>query len=87
MVTAFQAAWSAIVTSRAPTSAGHLQRALDAAVRSGWDTDTVAAIAGSLIGARYGASSVPPEWSALLHGWPGLQTTDLVALATTIVAR
>ena len=42
--------------------ADHLRLALDAAVRGGDDTDTVAAIAGGLLGAVYGASAVPAEW-------------------------
>ena len=52
--------------------ADHLRLALDAAVRAGNDTDTVAAIAGGLLGAAYGASAVPAEWRLVLHGWPGI---------------
>src|SRR6476659_3211612 len=63
----------------------HLRLALDAAVRGGGDTDTVAAIAGGLLGAVYGASAVPAEWRRVLHGWPGSATRTLVALATRIV--
>ncbi len=40
-------------------------------MRGGYDTDTVAAIAGGLLGAAYGASAVPLQWRHLLHGWPG----------------
>ena len=65
----------------APTTFG---LALDAAVRAGYDTDTVAAIAGGLLGAAYGASAVPGRWRSLLHGWPGITAHDLVALATAI---
>src|SRR5258708_34915832 len=50
--------------------------ALDAAVRGGNDTDTVAAIAGGLLGAAYGASAVPADWRRVLHGWPDLRTHD-----------
>ena len=64
--------------------ADHLRSALDAAVRAGYDTDTVAAIAGGLLGAAYGASAVPGAWRMLLHGWPGTTAHDLVALATAI---
>ena len=93
VVEALQAAWSAIMTTPIPQddpAAGvfrvdHLRLALDAAVRGGDDTDTVAAIAGGLLGAAYGASAVPAEWRRVLHGWPGLRTRDLVALATKIV--
>jgi ADP-ribosyl-[dinitrogen reductase] hydrolase len=93
VVAALQAAWSAIATTPVPTGdpaagvfrADHLRLGLDAAVRCGNDTDTVAAIAGGLLGAAYGASAVPADWRRLLHGWPGLATRGLVALATRIV--
>lgn len=81
-VTALQAAWAAIVTTLSEgRDAAHLQRALHAAVRIGHDTDTVAAIAGQLLGARYGASAVPAKWRRVVHGWPGLRARDLVRLA------
>ncbi len=93
VVEALQAAWSTITTTPVPQDdpaagvfrADHLRLALDAAVRGGGDTDTVAAIAGGLLGAVHGASAVPVEWRRVLHGWPGLGTRDLVALATRIV--
>jgi ADP-ribosyl-[dinitrogen reductase] hydrolase len=92
VVAALQAAWSAIVTTPIPADdpvtgvfrADHLRLALDAAVRCGNDTDTVAAIAGALLGAAYGASAVPLEWRTLLHGWPGITAHDLVALASAV---
>ena len=87
VVAALQAAWSAIVTTQHSTEAlraDHLRLGLDAAVRAGNDTDTVAAIAGGLLGAAYGASAVPLEWRVLLHGWPGLRAHDLVNLASAI---
>lgn len=69
VVEAFQAAWSAI--SRTPDEPGdHLRRALERAVRGGGDTDTVAAIAGALLGARWGASAIPAPWRDVVHGWP-----------------
>jgi ADP-ribosylglycohydrolase len=83
-VTALQAAWAAITsTDRGDGSAMHLQRGLQAAVRAGWDTDTVAAIAGALLGARYGASSVPTQWRRMVHGWPGMRAHDLVELGVS----
>lgn len=82
-VTALQAATAAIVLT--PASHGHagehLQDALHAAVRIGDDTDTVAAIAGALLGAKWGATSVPEEWVERVHGWPGRTGADLVTLA------
>lgn len=80
-VTALQAAWAAITsTDGHDGSPHHLQRALTAAVQAGDDTDTVAAIAGALLGARYGASAVPSRWRRRVHGWPGLRGCDLVGL-------
>jgi ADP-ribosylglycohydrolase len=73
-VIALQAAWHAIVSTE-PIGGGtdgrlHLPAALAAAVRIGGDTDTVAAIAGALLGARYGTRAVPDLWLAAVHGWP-----------------
>ncbi|WP_198417814.1 ADP-ribosylglycohydrolase family protein [Cryobacterium serini] len=79
VVEALQGAWSAISTTKA-TDATHLRLALEAAVRGGRDTDTVAAIAGGLLGARWGASAVPTEWRRIVHGWPRLTAADLVRL-------
>lgn len=79
VVEALQAAWSAI------TSSDGLAAGLDAAVRAGNDTDTVAAIAGGLLGAVHGATAVPHEWRKVLHGWPGLRADGLVELAERIV--
>ncbi len=92
VVAALLAAWSAITRTPVPASdpsgdcspARHLRLALDRAVRCGGDTDTVAAIAGGLLGARWGASAVPPQWRRLLHGWPGLRGRDLIRLALLI---
>ncbi|MGN6608139.1 MAG: ADP-ribosylglycohydrolase family protein [Jatrophihabitans sp.] len=88
VVEALQAAWCAIATTRSDGPPGdRLRLALEAAVRGGRDTDTVAAIAGGLLGAALGASAVPDKWRDVLHGWPGLRAGDLDALATAIVSR
>lgn len=79
VVTAFQAAWSAIAHSDG------LVPSLAAAIAIGDDTDTVAAIAGGLLGARWGASSVPDEWREMLHGYPGIAGEELVDLARAAV--
>ncbi len=76
VVTALQAAWSAVV--REP---GGFAPALRAAVRAGHDTDTVAAIAGALLGARWGASAIPAEYLEAVHGWPGYRAEGLAELA------
>ena len=80
VVHALQTAWWAI-THADWRDAQHLQDALELAVRAGHDTDTTAAIAGGLLGARWGASAVPAPWRRKLHGWPGLVARDLVRLA------
>jgi ADP-ribosyl-[dinitrogen reductase] hydrolase len=74
-VSALQAAYAAVL------SAPGLVAGLEAAVRVGGDTDTVAAIAGALLGARWGAAAIPAGWRAAVHGWPGLRAADLSALA------
>ena len=89
VVGAFQAALAAI-TSTADGAhvlpCDHLTAALRAAARAGGDTDTVAAIAGSLLGARWGATAIPLRWRRLLHGRrtyaePPLRAVDLDRLA------
>ncbi|GAA4742294.1 ADP-ribosylglycohydrolase family protein [Amnibacterium soli] len=72
---ALQAAWSAI------THGTSWVDVLERAVRGGNDTDTVAAIAGGLAGAAYGASAVPARWRRILHGWPGLDADQLIRMA------
>jgi ADP-ribosylglycohydrolase len=89
VIPALQAAWSAITHTNVPdhdpasgSFAGqHLEHALTAAVRAGDDTDTVAAIAGALLGARWGSSAVPLAWQRIVHGWPTLRAPDLIRLA------
>ena len=88
VVQALQCAWSAIMRTAVPRedpaagvfAAQHLQFALESAVRGGHDTGTVAAIAGGLLGARWGASAVPAHWRRTVHGWPGLRGRDLIRL-------
>ncbi|MFE3583553.1 ADP-ribosylglycohydrolase family protein [Streptomyces vinaceus] len=66
--------------------------AVRAAVDLGGDTDTVAAVTGTLAGARYGQASIPPEWTAPLHvPLPGfgdrvLDADGLRALARSLAA-
>lgn len=87
VVTALQAAWSAIhhtpIPERMPCT--HLQAALDTAIRIGNDTDTVAAIAGGLLGAKWGASAVPAAWRRIVHGYPDERAERLVELAQLAV--
>jgi ADP-ribosylglycohydrolase len=82
VVTALQAAWSAI------NRTDGLREGLYAAVGAGNDTDTVAAIAGALLGARWGASAVPEEWRTIIHGWENKRADDLIDLALrTVTSR
>ncbi|WP_199424679.1 ADP-ribosylglycohydrolase family protein [Actinotalea solisilvae] len=86
-VTALQAAWHAIHTTgtHAVHGSAHVRDALQAAVRIGGDTDTVAAITGALLGAARGAGAIPREWRESVHGWPGMRGGDLEALACSIM--
>jgi ADP-ribosyl-[dinitrogen reductase] hydrolase len=89
VIDAFQAALSAIVHTPVPSGPApcrHLAAAIGKAVRAGGDTDTIAAIAGSLLGARWGATAVPLDWSSMLRGKrlysrPDLRAADLDAMA------
>ncbi|MGD9525541.1 MAG: ADP-ribosylglycohydrolase family protein [Pseudonocardia sp.] len=81
VVAALQGAWSAVVRATG------FEDGLQAAVHGGGDTDTVAAIAGALLGARFGGSAVPARWRRMLHGWPGLRARDLVRLAVLAAGR
>ncbi|OWK36754.1 ADP-ribosylglycohydrolase family protein [Fimbriiglobus ruber] len=44
--------------------------AVEAVIRCGGDTDTVAAIAGAMVGARVGKKGIPTEWLAGYRDWP-----------------
>lgn len=81
VVSAFQAALSAVRLGAQDAIVG-----LEAAVRCGNDTDTVAAIAGSLLGAIHGSEAFPREWTDPLHGWPGIRREELLELATGVLA-
>ena len=89
VVAALQAALAAITQTPVPDAAPwrHLPDALEAAVRVGHDTDTVAAIAGALLGAYRGASALPFDWRRKLHGWPGHAARDLTRLAVLTARR
>ncbi|WP_306215343.1 ADP-ribosylglycohydrolase family protein [Actinoplanes sp. RD1] len=94
VVTALQAAWSAIARTPVPPddpgkpsfACDHLRDALYAAVGAGNDTDTVAAIAGAVLGARWGASGVPLKWQRAVHGWERNRAADLMRLALLTAA-
>jgi ADP-ribosylglycohydrolase/predicted protein tyrosine phosphatase len=95
VVEALQAAWCAVATTPVPPDdpgrgsfpAQHLRLATEAAVRGGRDADTVAAIAGALLGARWGASAIPARWRRAIYGWPGYRARDLVRLGIHTARR
>lgn len=90
VVAALQAAWSAIVHTPVPETdpaSRHLADCLAVAIAIGDDTDTVASIAGALLGARYGTAAIRGEWRGILHGYPGLDDRGLAALAERAVRR
>ncbi|MGW1406832.1 ADP-ribosylglycohydrolase family protein [Streptomyces sp. NPDC002403] len=82
------AVWPCLGTALwALRTADTFESALAAAVDTGGDTDTVAAVTGGLAGAVYGFGAIPPRWTEPLHvPLPGhgdrvLRTPGLVALA------
>ncbi len=58
--------------------------ALIASVAAGGDTDTNAAVAGAVLGARYGASAIPQRWIACIPQRQRIETLSdsLLALST-----
>ena len=86
-VTAFQAAWASIWSTRHIAGPDQVEAALQAAIAIGDDTDTIAAIAGGLLGARHGVSGLPSDLTRRVHGWPGLRDQDLVDLCLTIATH
>ena len=92
VVSAFQAALSAIIDTPVPTEnpLDHLMIALETAIRIGDDCDTVAAIAGSLLGARWGIDAIPEDWQTLVHGTrtmnsPKISFQDLMELTKAAI--
>ena len=85
VVTALQAALAAITATEA-TANDPIRHGLNAAISIGHDTDTVGAIAGALLGARWGRSSIPSKWLSPLHGWPDLDADGLGVLARRVIA-
>lgn len=71
------AAWAAI---QGATGLEPFAQHLGTALESG-DTETVPALAGALLGARYGVSRLPHGVARKVHGWPGTSAMELVDLA------
>jgi ADP-ribosylglycohydrolase len=81
VVSAFKAAASAVIIGEYSFVTG-----IEAAVRAGYDTDTVAAIAGSLLGALHGLSRIPENWVEQLHGWPKFDNYALLDLTEEVLS-
>lgn len=88
-VECFQAAFSSILPLWMADPNGQNEEnfslAIDRAVKSEADTDTVACVAGGLAGAIWGVGSVSNKWLTGLHGYPGLAGEDLIQLAAQAV--
>jgi predicted protein tyrosine phosphatase len=85
-VTTLRAAWGAVTGTPVPIEqpGRHLRLATESAVRGGGDTDTVACVAGALLGAMWGYSAVPLQWRRRIFGWPGMRDADLICVADEI---
>ncbi|MDO4888994.1 MAG: ADP-ribosylglycohydrolase family protein [Actinomycetaceae bacterium] len=86
-VVAFQCAWHAVHSVRDLTGEDAVRQGLINAIALGTDTDTVAAIAGGLLGATWGEQAVPREWAEAVHGWPDMTGRQLADLGEAIVVQ
>ena len=87
VIRALQAAWRATVEAEHSDVSQRFSDGVRFAISLGDDTDTIAAITGGLLGAHYGASTIPVEWCTDLSGWPdGYGEQQLRELALNLVA-
>lgn len=84
-VNALACAWQAVYQVSDREGEDAIREGIIGAIRLGSDTDTVASIAGSLLGAGHGAHAVPAEWTAVVHGWPGMNAEEYADVAEKIV--
>jgi ADP-ribosylglycohydrolase len=83
VVETLQAALSAIECNKThpfTNDENEFSMKLEHAVRAGGDTDTVAAVAGGLLGALHGLRAIPQKWQMITHGWPDMRFEDLLEL-------
>lgn len=82
-VQTLKCAWAAIthtpISTQSPTD--HFREALEEAVRAGKDADTVACVAGALLGAMWGSGAMPVDWPGQIHGWPDMNLETLINLS------
>ena len=85
-VQTLKCAWAAIthtpISALSPT--GHFCEALSEAVRAGNDADTVACVAGALLGAMWGIGGMPMGWLGQIYGWPDMNFETLTNLSISI---
>jgi poly(ADP-ribose) glycohydrolase ARH3 len=77
-----------VVTAMAcfATAPGHFERVMSRAIGLGDDTDTVAAMAGALVGAFAGLTAIPPDLLAKLEDGPAKGRTHIAELAARLFA-
>lgn len=80
-----QTVWSAInqCDSSGPE---HFEQTLRLVISAGGDTATAGAVAGGLLGARWGLSAIPLQWRRAIHGWPGLRELGLLRASWATVS-
>ncbi len=71
-----QTVWSAVYDGEAG-----FEQTLRTVIAAGGDTATAGAIAGGLLGARWGMSAIPLQWRRRINGWPGIRDAELTHLA------
>lgn len=89
-VTALYAALHAVEQAQDAAESGQeaedqFRTGITAAIAIGEDTDTVAAIAGALLGAQLGVGAIPAAWREVVHGWPDMDANALTRIAGQIV--
>ena len=65
-------------------NAGDLETTLLEAIRAGGDTDTNGAVAGAVLGAKFGASAIPERWIERLPDPDGLTTLAQVGAGSVL---
>lgn len=86
MTALYAALWAVEATEVASVPPGaRFGLGITEAVALGDDTDTVAAIAGALLGARCSLAGIPVPWREVVHGWPGMDAEDLTRMSGEIL--
>lgn len=88
VVQALQGAWSSIYHAKKDYSnpSEIFEYSVEYAVRGGYDTDTVAAITGSLVGASVTLEDIRKDWRESIFGYGVNKESGLVSLARDLIA-